>query len=44
MDIPFHVPGKAVRVLDDMMKVNQLQSVGPGWNDDIVLVGICIQY
>ena len=39
VDIPFHVPGTAVRVLDDMMKVHQLQTVGPGWNDDIVLVG-----
>jgi hypothetical protein len=37
VDIPFHVPGTAVRVLDDMMKVHQLQTVGPGWNDDIVL-------
>ena len=39
VDIPFHVTGTAVRVLDDMMKVHQLQTVGPGWNDDIALVG-----
>ena len=44
VDIPFHVTGTAIRVLDDMMKVHQLQTVGPGWNDDIVLVGggVCV--
>jgi E3 ubiquitin-protein ligase mind-bomb len=37
VDIPFHIPGTAVRVLDDIVTVNQLQTVGPGWNDDIAL-------
>lgn len=39
MDIPFHVPGTAVRVLDDIITVHELQTIGPGWNDDIALVG-----
>ena len=38
MDIPFHVPGTAVRVLDDIATVHELQTVGPGWSDDIALV------
>ena len=38
MDIPFHTPGTAVRVLDDIARVGELQTVGPGWNDEITLV------
>jgi E3 ubiquitin-protein ligase mind-bomb len=37
VDIPFHVPGRPVRVLDDIVKVHELQTVGPGWNDEITL-------
>ena len=40
MDIPFHVPGTAVQVLNDIATVNELQIIGPGWNDDIALVGL----
>ena len=43
VDIPFHVPGTAVQVLNDIAAVNELQTIGPGWNDDITLVGlICV--
>lgn len=44
VDIPFHIPGTAVRVLNDIAVVNELQTTGPGWNDDIALVGLMCVY
>ena len=33
-------PDDVVRVIDDMAEVHRLQKDGPGWDDDMVLVGL----
>ena len=38
--IPFHVQGDIVRVVDDIATVHELQTVGPGWVDEMALVRI----
>ena len=38
VDMPFHIPGTVVRVQDDIAIVHNLQTIGPGWVDDMALV------
>ena len=40
VDIPFHIQGDVVRVIDDIATVHGLQTVGPGWVDEMALVRI----
>ena len=38
VDIPFHLPGDVIRVLDDIGIVHDLQQQEIGWLDDMALV------